>query len=38
MVQFELLAATRASQAVLLPVVLIVSSINEARPLVTQIG
>lgn len=32
MAQFELFVATRANQAALLPVVLIVSSLNEARP------
>ncbi|KAJ5374011.1 Glutamyl-tRNA synthetase class Ib archaeal/eukaryotic cytosolic [Penicillium concentricum] len=32
MIQFNLFVVTRASQAALLPVVLIVSSINEARP------
>lgn len=34
MTQLDLSVATRASQAALLPVVLIASSINEARPLV----
>jgi glutamyl-tRNA synthetase len=32
MSQFELNVATRASQAALLPAVLIATSINEARP------
>jgi hypothetical protein len=34
MTLFDLFVATRASQAALLTVVLIASSINEARPLV----
>lgn len=38
MTTFELSVATRASQAALLPVVLIVTSINEARQLVSIIG
>ena len=38
MTQFELFVATRASQAVVLPVVLIASSINEARPYVVDVG
>lgn len=36
MSQLELFVATRASQTALLPVVLIASSINEARPLASH--
>lgn len=38
MTQFDLFVATRASHAALLPVVLIASFINEARPLVATLG
>lgn len=38
MAEFELFVATQASQAGTLPVLLVASSINEARPYVGDVG